>query len=702
VIGGRGGTVTLTKGIGVTGSVTASTVDGNATAVLINTGATVASLTNSGAIRATATQPGGTSTTFGVRDLSGTLTSFTNHGAIAATAGATNNAIDLSANTTGVTITQSLSAYQKAQQDAEKAAANYNAATATIYTSTSGDIRTGTGNDTIAIQSGVVVGNAYLGGGTDTVALSGDARWAGNLNFGSGTAAITLADTAKFVGALALGSQPATLTIGGTSSFRASGITGGSQLAVVVNGGSFGASAATTVAVNSLTVNSGGTLNAFIDGTAGTSALIQATTATFATGAKVSATISGLANAAGTYKVLSAGTLTGSPVFGTIDTLLPVLFTGAITVQANELFLTITRKDATALGLTSAQTAGYNAIYANALVNSDLATSLLQASDIAALQGQFNTLLPDHGGGVFDFVTRGSRLAARHLTDDTAMYDISDVAGWIEPLYFKGSKYTTGTAAWTNNGFGLSAGLERKTGVGNVGVSLAYIGGKVHDGSWQDVKVSTFEFGAFWRVSKGPIYAFAKLAANHLTAKSTRTFTGAVNGGALNYVANGRWKGWAVTGNAGASYKLVLPGNFTLKPMAILEYARLNEKGYAETGAAPINLTVDSRTSQSFTATTTLTAGWSAGPSSRDERPLTIELEGGRRNQLSGQFGNTTARFNGGSPFTLTPDDLKGGWMGEARVLTGGFDYTILFAANAQQTLGKTDLGFRASLSMAF
>ena len=118
--------------------------------------------------------------------------------------------------------------------------------------------------------------------------------------------------------------------------------------------------------------------------------------------------------------------------------------------------------------------------------------------------------------------------------------------------------------------------------------------------------------------------------------------------------------------------------------------------------ATPIDLTDDSRTSQSVTATTPLTAGWSAGPSSRDERPLTIELEGGRRNQLSGQFGNTTARFNGGSPFTLTPDDLKGGWMGEARVLTGGFDYTILFAANAQQTLGKTDLGFRASLSMAF
>ena len=703
VIGGRGGTVSMPRGIGVTGTVTATTVDSNATAVLINAGSTVASMTNSGAIRATSTQaPASTSAIYGVRDLSGTLTSFTNHGGIGTTGGTTNTAIDLSVNTSGVTVTQSLSAYQKAQQDAEKAASGYNPATATVYNAIAGDIRTGSGNDTIAIKSGTVTGNAYLGGGTDTVALSGDGRWTGDLNFGTGSATITLADSSKFTGALALGGQPATLTIGGTSAFRGSAITGGSQLAVVVNGGSFGASQAATLSVNSLTVNAAGTLNAYIDGTAGTSSLIQATTATFATGSKLSATISALAHATGVYKVLSAGTLTGSPTFSTADTVLPVLFKGSLAVQANELFLTIARKSAAELGLTSAQASGYDAIYANAANNANLGASLLQVADTAALQGQFNALLPDHGGGVFEFVTRGNRLVARHLTDDSAMYDISDVAGWLEPIYFKGSKYATGTAAWNNNGFGISAGLERKSGIGNVGISLAYFGGKVNDGTWQNIKTKAFEFGAFWRVSKGPLYAFARISGDRLTAKSTRTFIGAVNGATLGYVSTGRWNGWAVSGNAGASYKLALPGNFTLKPMAILEYTRLTEKGYAETGAAPIDLTVNSRTSRAFTATTTLTAGWSNGPSSRDERPLTIEVEGGRRNKLSGQLGATTASSAGGNPFTITPDELKGGWIGEARVLTGGFDYTLLFAANAQQTFGKTDLGFRASISMAF
>jgi hypothetical protein len=115
-----------------------------------------------------------------------------------------------------------------------------------------------------------------------------------------------------------------------------------------------------------------------------------------------------------------------------------------------------------------------------------------------------------------------------------------------------------------------------------------------------------------------------------------------------------------------------------------------------------IDLTVNSRNSHSMTAATTMTLGWSAGPSSHDDRPLTFEVEGGRRNQLSGQLGATTAAFSGGNAFTITPDALKGGWLGEARVLTGGFDYTMQFAATAQQTLGKTDLGFHASLSMAF
>ena len=703
VIGGRGGTVALPGGIGISGTVSADANDATATAILISPGATVATLTNSGSIRASLSQAGGTAA-YGIRDLSGTLTSVTNNGNISATAGLASAAIDLSANTSGVTVTQSLNPYEVAQQTQEQAATTYSAAAAKIYASITGDILTGSGNDLIAIQTGTVTGNGWLGGGADQVQLSGDGRWVGDLHFGTGTAAISLAGTSAFTGGLYLASMPTTLTIGGTSKFAGTGIVGGSQLDVTVNGGSFGAAQGATIAVRSLTVNAGGTLTAVIDGAAGTSSLIQAGTATFASGANVAATISSLTNAQGTYQILSAGTLVGNPTFSTATTQLPVLFKGSVATQGNSLYLTIARKTATDLGLTSAQASGYDAIYANAVANAALANSLLQVSSVSALQSQMNTLLPDHAGGTFDFVTRGSRLASRHLTDNTSIYDISDVGGWLEPIYFKGSKDATGTAPWTDDGFGLSFGLERKLGAGRIGVSFAWLSGHVDDGSWQSIKASSYELGAFWRISRGPFYAFAKVSADRVSFDSVRTFTGAVNSTALTYATDGHWAGLALTGTGGASYKLALPGHFSLKPMVVLDYTRLHENGYSEAGATaatPIDLAVQSRNSTSLAATTTVTASWSMGDQTPDERPLTLELEGGRRNQLSGNLGTTTAAFTGGNAFSIVPDALKSGWVGEARVLAGGYDFTWQLSGRAEQLAGKKDLSARVSLSIA-
>lgn len=700
VIGGRGGAVTLPGGIGVAGSVGATSFDSTATAILINAGSNVTSLTNAGSIRAAITQVGGTAA-YGIRDLSGTLTSVTNHGGISATAGVTSAAIDLSANTTGVNVTQSLTPYQQAQQTAEQAASTYTAANAVTYTSITGDILTGSGNDVIAIQSGKVTGNAWLGGGNDQVQLSGDGKWIGDLHFGTGSGTVSLAGSSTFTGALYGADQPLALTIGDKAAFAASAITGGSQLAVTVNGGSFGASSATTLQVASLAVNAGGTLTTYIDGTNGVSSLIQAGTATFASGAKVAAKISSLVNAAGTYQILSAGSLTGSPTFDAADTNLSLLFAGSLATQGNSLYLTIARKTAADLGLTSAEAAGYDAIYANALANTALGNSLLQAADLPTLQGQMNQLLPDHAGGVFDFVTRGSRLATRHLTDDSSFFTITDTGMWLEPIYFRDSKDASGTAAWKNNGFGLSTGFEKKTAIGYVGGSFAWFSGKINDGTWQGIKANSYELGAFWRTGKGPFYAFAKIAADRINLRSTRTFTGAVDGAALTYTSTGNWGGWAYSGTAGASYKLALTDTFSLKPMAVFDWYRLHENGYAETGAAPIDLTVASRTSDVASAATTLTASWSLGEKTDDYRPLTFELEGGRRNHLSGSLGATSAAFANGSQFTITPDAMKGGWLGELRMLAGGMDYTWQIAASAEQIWGKADYAVRASLSIA-
>jgi hypothetical protein len=700
VVGGNGGNVSMPGGIGVTGTISATGVDQTATGVLINTGSTVPSIVNSGTISASLSQAGGVAA-FGVRDLSGTLTSITNNGTISATAGVTSRAVDLSANTTGVTYTQGLNAFETQEQIQEQATAGYTLATAKVYVATVGDIVTGSGNDTINITSGTVTGNGIFGGGNDTVSLSNDAKWTGNLTFGAGSAAVTLSKTAQFTGAVNADDMPLTVTVGDTAQFLATAVTGGSKLDVAVNGGSFGAAAAQTIAIRNLTIASGGTLTAFIDGTSGTSSLIQAQTATFGTGSKVAASISSLNFAVGNYKILTATTLNGNPTFDSSTTVLPVLFKGSVTEQANSLYLDIARKTAADLGLNSSETSGYNAIYANALVNATLADSLLQVADVPTLQAQMDALLPDSAGATFDFVSRADRMVTRHLTDNSSIYDISNIGGWIEPVYFRGSKDATGTSAYTLDGYGLSLGLERKVGASRVGISLAWISGKLHDGNTEDISATSYEVGAFWRLSKGPFYAFAKAAANRVSFNSTRTFTGEVDLAALTYTATGHWAGWAVSGSAGVSYQFDLTSTLNLKPMVVLDYIRLKENSYAEAGSTPILLNVDGRTSDSFAATTTVTAGWSMGEVTRDERPLTLEFEGGRRNQISGNVGSTTASFSGGDPFTITPDSLSGGWLGEARMLFGGMDYTWQFSTRAEQLAGKADVSARVSLSLA-
>ncbi|MET0364498.1 MAG: autotransporter, partial [Sphingobium sp.] len=256
VIGGQGGTVDMAGGIGVTGSITATTLDSSATALLINAGSNVPYLYNSGTISAEITQPG-MGASYAVRDLSGTLTTIDNTGFIKVTGSSedTINAIDLSANTTGVTISQYLNSIDAAAQVTEKAASGYDAANATIYTSITGNIVTGSGNDLLDIQSGGIYGNSYLNDGDDVVKLSGDARYVGDIHFGSGTASMAMADTSTFTGALDVADQVSTLTLSGSAKFSGT-VTGGSQLAVDVASGTFGASSTTTVAFDSLTVGS--------------------------------------------------------------------------------------------------------------------------------------------------------------------------------------------------------------------------------------------------------------------------------------------------------------------------------------------------------------------------------------------------------------------------------------------------------------
>ena len=136
-----------------------------------------------------------------------------------ATAGTGRNiAIDLSANSSGATIKQTV--------------------VAATFTAPSivGDVKFGSGNDLLDLADGSLTGNVAFGGGTNRYALSGDAISRGSLTFGAGNDIMTLAGSSSHTGALDFGGGSDQLAISGTAVFSGQ-LTNASGAAVSVASG---------------------------------------------------------------------------------------------------------------------------------------------------------------------------------------------------------------------------------------------------------------------------------------------------------------------------------------------------------------------------------------------------------------------------------------------------------------------------------
>ena len=211
-----------------------------------------------------------------------------------------------------------------------------------------------------------------------------------------------------------------------------------------------------------------------------------------------------------------------------------------------------------------------------------------------------------------------------------------------------------------------------------------------------------YEGGLYWRASFGRLHAFARGTAAHISFDGTRVFTGTADGSTVTRTAEGRWNGRLFSASGGLSYEL-RSGRFTARPIALVEYYRLKEKGYAESGGGPaFDLTVDGRTSDEAAASASLALGYDFIGREPDAGFLRLELEGGRRQILSGALGKTVARFEGGQPFTLTAEERTDGWRGGVRLAGGGRGFAIAGEVNAEQQQGEVSIGGRVGLQFSF
>ena len=108
------------------------------------------------------------------------------------------------------------------------------------------------------------------------------------------------------------------------------------------------------------------------------------------------------------------------------------------------------------------------------------------------------------------------------------------------------------------------------------------------------------------------------------------------------------------------------------------------------------------RTSSQTTATTTLLAQWSSGPSTHEGRPFAVEVEAGRRSWISGNLGATNATFETGDTFSINGGHLPSAWVTNLSILQGGLDYTWKIGTDIERGSDKgVAYGVRASISIA-
>lgn len=711
-IGGLGGNVTITKGVGVGGSIVAVSYDSSATALRLGSGASTGTIEVSGTVAATGSSKTGTAargividagatanaitvsgtvaasaldttdgTAIAILDSSGSVSSLSNTGIISASGGLTNMAIDLSANSSGITLTQAL------------------ASSTASAPSITGDVRLGSGNDVLTVSAGRITGNVSLGAGNDSMALSGSSSLTGDLSFGSGTASLTLADTAALTGAVDFGGGSGTLTLGGTSSLTgAIGNSGG--MAVVLNGGTLNATNSGSIALASLSANGTSTIGVTIDAANDSSTVYDvAGAASFASGSQVKVNLAQVSGSEGDYVIVRAGALSGTPTL-TTATQLPYMFKGSVSGDsaAGTVTLSVAAKSVADLGLTGSVARAYSAIF-NALDNdASVAAAYLAIGDGTALNANLRQMLPDHAGGTFEAVTAGSRATARILSDPNGIYRTKDgrLGFWLQQVGFGGSKSVGNTASYDITGWGAGGGLEYLSDYGAFGGSLAYIhGSDSSGGSNNAVDSDQYELAAHWRGQWGPLQAFARLSAATIGFTGSRHF----ENGDVTRTANGDWDGTLYSATAGASYQMQV-GRFSLRPAIGIDYYRLKEDGYSETGGGDsFNLTVMDRSSDETTANGTLTAGYDFGALKREDGWVRVELEGGRRQIIGGSLGNTVANFKDGEQFTLVADERTNGWTGRARLYGGTDTFRIGGEFGAEEQQNHVAISFRATVN---
>jgi len=611
-----GGSTTVVGGVGNQGgTITATAFGAEATGILINPGAVVVSLRNSGVIAAT--QTGGKNDASAVIDKSGSLALVENTGVIQAVVSAATGdaitgrsiALDLSVNTTGATVRQA-----KANADGKPAIA--------------GDVLLGSGDDRVELLGGTMRGALSFGNGADTLVIDGAADVAGVLSDTDG------------------------------------------RLAVSVGEGRLAISNLGTVQLTSLSLGAKSVLGIVVDPANQAATRLQVSgAANIASGAQIDISLASLVKSASSFEVVRAGSLTvgqaGASLAGA-----PYLYNATLRADApnNALMVDIKPKTAAELGLNRSGAQAYGAVFQSLDKDARIEAAFLAQTNKAGFQAIYDQMLPDHSGGALMSAAAISGAISQAVGQPLVHDGKGGTGVWAQEIMFHVEHDQDQAQGYRTRGYGFATGAEIVGQANAVGVNASFVTSEFKDdgaASGERVVMNFTEAGGYWRMRAGGFQVDARGGLGYVWFDGDRKFL--TND--VSLTSKAKWNGWIVDAHAGASYELRL-GGFYARPELSLDYLRLSEDSYQEKGGGPgLDLNVDDRKGDLMTGQALMALGWEFGTSEAWWRP---EVKAGWRQKLAGDAGNTTAQFQGGDAFTLSPEDLfKGGAVVRAGFVGG-------------------------------
>ena len=707
-VGAGGNGVNLTGGIRVSGSVSALSYQANATAMHLESGVTGGGILNQGAITASVTSAGANTATGLQIDAGATIGYLTNYGTIGAV----------------VSGDQASAAGVVDKGGGINTVTNYGVLQATVNPASAGETVTGTSValDLSANKTGVTLTQLQDPNNTSvTPAIMGDV-----LLSPTGSNSVNLLN-GTINGTLNLGSGPGSFIIDNVAHYTGQLLYSGNQLSIDVRNGILQDNSPTAVGATSLHVGATSTLGVALDPAHNAYTQFNVSgAAVFDAGAKISATVLSTPALSGqTFTIVKAGSLSVGTADSSLLASLPYLFNGSIHADAasNTINLSITTKTPAQMGFNKAETSAFNAIYAALPQDTGIQTAILGAADRSTLVSSYDQLLPSSSGDVFNTVLGMSKAVSRATSDrfdftnqqgsdDEDEGDVVTSGFWASEFYSGLWQNKADNNAYHSAALGVIGGYD----FGGTGVTISAGSSNItmpQSPSASLNAVSVVEGGLYASPRFGPLSIDARVGAGWLSVSNSRQLAAQIVSGDQSTVSNitrsakGEWSGYDFSGHLGVGLEFDANKHLFFQPKVYADVFHMHENGYTERGGATGNSTgvdgYDFTVSQRDSTQTNGTASVVTGLRFGNLFVFSPQLELGYDKVLTGGPADTTARFvYGGPTFTVPANQINGAAMGRITLRGDGNYVHFSLQAGGEYSSSYHSLDAKAVFRLTF